>query len=88
MVLLRQQSFSMMDWPGNSPDLNPIENIRSIMKGKPKRNHAITSLPKLERAMKMMWVKDLPLSMFKKLVHSMPKRIQLCLENKGQMTKY
>jgi hypothetical protein len=88
MALLRQQNFSVMDWPGNSPDLNPIENIWSIMKGKLKRDHAITSLPKLERAIKMMWVKDLPVSLFKKLAHSMPRRIQLCLENKGQMTKY
>ena len=24
MALLKEQPFSVMDWPGNSPDLNPI----------------------------------------------------------------
>jgi hypothetical protein len=88
MALLREQEFTVMDWPGNSPDLNPIENVWSIMKARLKRDHTITSLPKLERAIKTMWVRDLPLSLFQKLAHSMPSRIKMCLENKGQMTKY
>ena len=25
-ALLREQEFEIIDWPGNSPDLNPIEN--------------------------------------------------------------
>jgi hypothetical protein len=34
-----------------------------------------------------MWVKDLPISLMKKLAHSMPKRIQICIQNQGQMSK-
>jgi hypothetical protein len=45
------------------------------MKARLKRVPNITSLPLLERAIKMMWVKDLPISLMKKLAHSMPKRI-------------
>ncbi len=26
MALLKEKKISVMDWPGNSPDLNPIEN--------------------------------------------------------------
>jgi hypothetical protein len=88
MALLREQPFTVMDWPGNSPDLNPIKNVWSIMKARLKRDHTITSLPKLERAIKTMWVSDFPLSLFQELAHSMPTRIKMCLENKGHMTKY
>jgi hypothetical protein len=76
-----------MDWPGNSPDLNPIENLWSIMKKKLKEDHTITSLKKLQDAIKNMWVK-LPNDLMKKLAQSMPNRLRMCIENKGQMTKY
>ncbi len=56
------------------------------MKARLTRDHTITSLPKLERAIKMMQVMDLPLSLFQKLAHSMPTGIKMCLENKGQIS--
>jgi transposase len=62
-----QGQFSIMDWPGNSPDLNPVENCWSYMKKKLKGNSDITSLPKLLEAIKMMWVKDMKLDYFQKL---------------------
>jgi transposase len=87
MAFLRQQSFSLMDWPGNSPDLNPIENLWAIMKARLKKKGNISSLPNLIRAIKELWV-TLPKPLMLKLAHSMPTRIQQCLENNGQMTKY
>jgi hypothetical protein len=76
-----------MDWPSNSPDLNPIENLWSIIKGKLKKNHQLTSLPQLIQAIKQEWI-ALPRSLMLKLAHSMPNRIKLCMANSGQMTKY
>jgi transposase len=87
MAFLQEQSFSVMDWPGNSPDLNPIENLWSIIKGQLKKRENITSLPLLIKAIKEIWV-TLPKPLMIKLAHSMPSRIKLCLENGGQMTKY
>jgi transposase len=86
MAFLKQQKFALMDWPGNSPDLNPIENLWSILKGKLKKKDNISSLPLLIRAIKELWVK-LPKDLMVKLAHSMPVRIKMCLENAGQMTK-
>jgi transposase len=87
MAFLKEKKISVMDWPGNSPDLNPIENLWSIIKGKLKKNENMTSLPLLIKAIKVTWV-TLPRSLMVKLAHSMPNRIKLCLENSGQMTKY
>ena len=77
-----------MDWPGNSPDLNLIENLWSIMKRKLKSDHTIMSLPMQHSALKRMWVSNLEPSLFKKLARSMPKRLRDCIANQGQMTKY
>ena len=86
--MLNQQEFQVMDWPGNSPDLNPIENVWAEMKRKLKKDHMITSLPLLIRAIKMMWVRDLPPKYFKKLAESMPRRLQKCLANNGHASGY
>lgn len=88
MALLAAQDFTVMDLPGNSPDLNPIENLWSIMKRKLKSDHTITSMPQLHTAIKRMWVESLEPSLFKKLARSMPKRLRDCIANQGQMTKY
>jgi transposase len=42
-----------MDWPGNSPDLNPIENCWNYMKEKLKFKDT-WSLPKLIREIKIL----------------------------------
>jgi hypothetical protein len=76
-----------MDWLGNSPNLNPIENLWAIMKVKLKKNKNITLLPLLIRAIKELWV-TLPRPPLLKLAHSMPSRIKKCLENSGHFTKY
>jgi hypothetical protein len=82
-----QDEFKIMDWPGNSPDLNPIENCWAFMKSKLKASN-ITSLPGLIEAIKLMWVRELPLEYFQKLARSMPRRLKAVLAAKGQMTKY
>jgi hypothetical protein len=43
MEFLKGQKFSLMDWPGNSPDLKPIENLWSIIKCKIKKKENFTS---------------------------------------------
>jgi hypothetical protein len=77
------KEIAIIDWPGNSLDLNPIENLWAIMESKLKQDPAITSLPLL---IKEMWV-TLPKPLMFKLAHSMPLRIKKCKENGSQMTK-
>ena len=55
---LDQQRINMLEWPGNSPDLNPIENLWSTMKRKVAEQQP-SSLLELQHAIKEDWVKNL-----------------------------
>jgi transposase len=48
---LEDKEIEVMDWPGNSPDLNPIENLWNQMKIKLKKK-AITSVAVLKEEIK------------------------------------
>lgn len=86
---LAKQSFTYLpkeDWPGNSPDLNPIENLWAklawqVAKRQPK------DVAELTRFLKQEWAKfddDFVASYIK----SMPRRIKAVEKSKGQFTKY
>lgn len=74
------------DWPANSPDLNPIENVWAWMKNKVYAKHH-SSLADLKRAVLAQWA-ALPDSMCKKLMHSLQRRKALCLERNGGYIGY
>ena len=77
-----------MSWPGNSPDLNPIENVWKIMKDKVMQHGQGVSLPTLVQTIKQVWTQELDMAYFKKLSDSMPDRLRAVIKAKGQMTKY
>ncbi len=74
--------FEVIDWPGNSPDLNPIENCRNFMKEKLKTKDT-GSVPKLIQEIKMLWTTGLSKEYLKGLSDSMPRSIQQVLAVKG-----
>ena len=62
-----------LDWPAQSPDLNPIEQIwvelESRLRARPNRP---TSMPDLTNAFVAEW-KQVPAAMFQHLVESLPR---------------
>ena len=85
--LLENCDFEVIDWPGNSPDLNPIENSWNLMKDRLKEKNTI-SLPLLIDKIKKLWCTGLPDGYLRKLSDSMPDRIKSVIKNKGEMSKY
>jgi hypothetical protein len=85
---LTQQGMEVLGpWPGSSPDLNPIENLWTIMKQKVTEQQP-TSAESLINAIKRVWTNEITAEYCATLVSSMPARIKAVLENKGRYTKY
>lgn len=82
-----EKGISTLDWPGNSPDLNPIENLWHIMALKI-NNKMPTSVKMLNEVLEEVWYKEISAEHLHNLVDSMPKRINDVIKNKGGATKY
>ena len=78
--------LTLLPWPSQSPDLNPIEHVwgrLDVITKERKCNTLEELMVELQRG----W-EALPQELLKKLVHSMPRRIQAVLKAKGGPTKY
>jgi len=80
-------NIPLLDWPSNSPDLNPIENLWQIVKTKLSATK-ITSVDHLKQQIKQIWCTEISPDLCHKLSDSMPTRIEAVLKNKGYPSKY
>ncbi len=77
---------TVLDWPANSPDLNPIENLWRIVKRK-MRDTRPNNADELKATVKETWA-SIPPQQCHKLITSMPCRIEAVIKAKGAPTKY
>ncbi len=77
---------TVLDWPANSPDLNPIENLWGIVKRK-MRDTRPNNADELKATVKETWA-SIPPQQCHKLITSMPRRIEAVFKAKGAPTKY
>lgn len=82
----KQSKIKILNWPPNSPDLNPIENIWGILK------HEVGKrMPKnreeLHNVLTEEW-KRIPQDTIRKCIMSMPNRIREVLDNDGEKCSY
>ena len=76
----------VLEWPGNSPDLNPIENAWNYMKNKVQEAQP-TNINSLKEDLTKLWI-HMDAEYLKKLAESMPNRLRKVIQAKGHMTKY
>ena len=84
---LEQENVQVLDWPGNSPYLNPIENLWKLMKAKVAEKYP-SKLNELQQVIKEVWVQELSSEYCYKLVSSMPGRMQVVIASKSGHAKY
>ncbi len=81
-----EHGVGVLDWPANSPDLNPIENLWGIVKRK-MRDTRPNNADELKATVKETWA-SIPPQQCHKLITSMPRRIEAVMKAKGAPTKY
>ena len=83
---LREEHTPVLEWPGNSLDLNPTENAWNLMKNKEQEAQP-SGITELRAVLKRLW-DTMENEYFEKLANSMPQRSQNVIQAKGFMTKY
>ena len=84
----KNQPFDVLEWPAQSPDLNPIETLWAIIKRRLNEYDAPPAgINELWDRIQTIWNDITPETCYK-LIASMPKRIEAVLKAKGKWTSY
>jgi hypothetical protein len=78
--------LTMMNWPAQSPDLNPIEQIWELVDRKLDKSRVKTK-ETLWLELKRCW-ESIPVEVVKKYIDTMPERCRAVIKAKGGHTKY
>uniref|UniRef100_F6Z3Z6 Fizzy-related protein homolog n=1 Tax=Xenopus tropicalis TaxID=8364 RepID=F6Z3Z6_XENTR len=86
MEWFKTKHIHVLEWPSQSPDLNPIENLWQDLKTAVHK-HCPSNLTELELFCKEEWAR-ISVSRCAKLVETYPKRLAAVIAAKGGSTKY
>jgi DDE superfamily endonuclease len=81
-----ENDINLLEWPSQSPDLNPIEHLWDYIK-RELRKRDIKSIKKLKEVIMEIWT-SIPADFCKRLVYTMPDRIEEVIRAKGKHTNY
>jgi len=80
---LANKKVKRINWPPQSPDLNPIKNLWKYIKDIiSKRRHKVKNATDIRQALREVWP-QINGNFLLKLYDSVPRRWEACLKNKG-----
>jgi transposase len=85
-VLDKKAPNRLKDWPSNSPDFNPIEDVWSMMEHDLEQKTPKT-IQALRKTLTKSW-ENLDMKNVMASIESLPRRLEQCIELKGQRTSY
>jgi transposase len=83
---LQENGITILDWPGNSADLNPIENLWSVLKASVRQKN-VKNEAELRTVIQEAWESISP-TYCANLISSMPERLRQVLHRKGACSSY
>lgn len=85
---LSSRNIPTFDWPALSPDLNPIENLWSLLSSKVfHHGRQFKDVKELKQSIQEEW-KNIDNSYVQTLINSMPRRMEEVIAKKGNHTSY
>lgn len=84
---LAQKGVTLLDWPGNSPDLNPIEHVMAHVSRRVRPRGLPRNKDEFWGWVQEAW-RETPISYIHSLYRSMRSRVNEVLENAGDSTHY
>ena len=88
MTFFQNQNIRLLGWPGNSPDLNPIEGLWNELKREVLKTPFTTKRELIEKLIDTWHPSDSICGLTGKFIESMPRRVQAVIKMKGGHTKY
>jgi len=89
MEYFKNQEYDILEWPAQSPDLNPIEHLWSKLKRElNKYDSPPNGIIELWQRVKYVWNEKITKDDCLNLIESMPRRIECVRKAKGWWTKY
>ena len=85
LAFFKSNKIELLDWPSNSPDLNPVENIWSILTERLYRTKkAYNTKEKLWKNIIKEW-KNIKPELCLKLVETLDNRLEMVISNRGDI---
>jgi DDE superfamily endonuclease len=86
MQFFTTNEIKLLEWPSQSPDLNPIEHVWAFMKKKLGKM-IIKNKTELIQQVRAVW-SSIPREFIRNLIDSMPRRIEEVVRARGGTTSY
>lgn len=84
---LARQNVQLLPWPGNSPDLNPVEHAWSFVSRKLSNRPPPKTQAEYWQQVEREW-HSIPLKTIRKWIASLPRRVQAVIDSAGDYTRY